>query len=98
MDHRALLTIPEERLEVERAHAEAAEMYDRQIRRETILLLVICWCWILLGSSCIALGARSSNVYTSRLWLKVGLGIGLTGVYFTVIAWLVHRSERGDFG
>lgn len=93
-----LLTISEERRRSESERAEAAEKWERQLRRETIALVAICWGWILLGSWCLALSVRTTNMTTSAILERVGPGVGLGGIYFTVLAWFVRRSERGDFG
>jgi hypothetical protein len=93
-----LLRIPEERLRSEGERADAAEKYDRQVRRETIALVVICWGWILLGAWCLALSVRTPDMMMSQILERVGPGIGFGGIYFTVVAWFVRRSERGDFG
>ena len=82
----------------EHERAEAAEKYDRQIRRETVALVVVCWGWILLGSWCLALSVRTPDMLTSQILERVGPGVGFGGIYFTVVAWFVRRSERGDFG
>ena len=93
-----LLTIPEERMRSESDRAQAAEKWERQMRRETIAIVVICWGWILLGSWCLALSVRTTNMEASAILERVGPGVGLGGIYFTVLAWFVRRSERGDFG
>jgi hypothetical protein len=102
MDHMTasgpLLTIPEERRQSERECAEAAERYDRQTRRETIVLVAVCWGWVLLGSWCLALSVRTPDMMISQILERVGPAVGFGGIYFTVLGWLVRRSERGDFG
>lgn len=93
-----LLSVSEERVRSERERAEAAETYDRQIRHETVAFVLICWGWVLLGSWCVALSARTTDMMASQILERVGPGVGFGGIYFTAVAWFVRRSERGDFG